>query len=186
MPVTPTTNAANVASEFTVVDLTPQCEARQKAQYTYGLLERLSGAPDLLGFCSGQLWQSPEEFQVSLPASLAQLELRWRSVAATAGILTVRNSSTVDADHRTLSLSLLASGIEPEADRVTLSTFQQHIVHELHDTGFEPAFDLLELHERPLVATIGLATPPQEKDGWAFAMLDRCFAASYFRRLGLV
>jgi hypothetical protein len=174
-----------VPSGFTVVDLTAQCEVRSVAHYTYPLLEQIEAAAELIGFCSGQLWQSPEEFDVCLPPSLAALALRWRSVATTAGILSVR-SSPAPAGSAALSLSLLAGGVEPEADRLTLQTFQQHVVRQLHDTPFEPAFDLLHLWQRPLLATLALSPPAQERDRWAFALIDRCFAASFFRRIGLI
>jgi hypothetical protein len=63
-----------------------------------------------------------------------------------------------------------------------LQAFQQHLLRELHDTGIEPAFGLLELKQRPLVATINFEQPIHtELDQLAAALADRCFAASYFR-----
>jgi hypothetical protein len=84
-----------------------------------------------------------------------------------------------------ISVSVLCSGISEEADRVTLQTLQDHILRELRDTGFEPAFALMELAERPLAATINFQSPPQQADRRLAALADRCFAASYFRFLGL-
>ena len=56
-------------------------------------------------------------------------------------------------------MSLLACGLDPSADKITLEAFQQHLLRELHDTGYEPAFALTEIEERPLVATINFAAP---------------------------
>jgi hypothetical protein len=163
---------------FTAVDLTPQCEVRLTAAYEYALLEKIPGALDLIGTFANQIWRNPEEFETSINP-MSKLMLRWRASCPTAGIATVRSSD------RALSLSLLASGLDPAADHLTLDAFQQHAVRELHDTGFEPSFELVELKQRPLVATIGLSVPQVEKDRWLFALADRCFAAAYFRKLGL-
>jgi hypothetical protein len=69
----------------------------------------------------------------------------------------------------------------PDADEITLHAFQRHLTHELHDTGFEPAFGLLELRERPLVATMTFHSPTDDVGRLTVAIADRCFAASYFR-----
>jgi hypothetical protein len=58
-------------------------------------------------------------------------------------------------------------------------------LQELHDTGYEPAFDLVSLDQRPLVATINILSPPEPIDQMTIALADRCFAASYFRYHGL-
>lgn len=165
---------------FTVVDLTPQCDVRDKTWYAYELLEKVDGAVDMLGALASELWRSPEEFETRL-GFRSSLTLRWRASAETAGIVTIR-----DAQRQTLALSVLASGRDPEADRLTLGAFQDHVVRELHDTGYEPGFDLTRLTERPLVATAGFQLPSVEADRWLFILADRCFGAVYFRRLGLV
>ena len=82
-------------------------------------------------------------------------------------------------------LSLLVSGLQAQDDRTTLQAFQQHLVRELHGTPYEPAFTLLDLHERPLIATFNFRSPPSAADQTLAALLDRCFAAAYFRKLGL-
>ena len=60
-----------------------------------------------------------------------------------------------------------------------------HLVRELHDTGYEPAFDLMNISDRPLLASIHFRPPAQPQDQQLFALADRCFAASYFRKMGL-
>ena len=62
---------------------------------------------------------------------------------------------------------------------------QRHLLAELHDTGLEPAFDLINIPTRPLVATINFRSPPDQRDQVIVALADRCFAASYFRYHGL-
>ncbi|HEY0010028.1 MAG TPA: hypothetical protein VGB55_14975, partial [Tepidisphaeraceae bacterium] len=79
------------------------------------------------------------------------------------------------------SLSLLASGRDAEADAITLGAFQRHLLSELRDTEYEPGFGLLEIADRPLLATINLWSPPDERDRMTCALADRCFAAAYFR-----
>ena len=164
--------------QFTVVDLSPQCEVRLTAQYEYALLEKIPAAAELITLLATQIWRNPEEFETSL-SSGSQMILRWRASSRTAGIATVRDSQ------QTLSLSMLVSGLDAEGDRLTLDAFQKHAVRELHDTGFEASFDLIELRQRPLIATVGLFVPQNEQDRWIFALADRCLAAVYFRKLGL-
>jgi hypothetical protein len=168
-------------ASFTVVDLTPQCEIRLKARYEYGLLDQLNGAAELIGTFSSEIWRALDNFEVRLSAVPANTSLvfRWASTSESSGIASLRDAS------RTLSISMLASGKDEHADRVTLESFQQFAVQELHDSGFEPSFGLLEIHERPVIATVGLFAPQESRDRWLFALSDRCFAAAYFRRLGL-
>lgn len=166
---------------FTVADLTPQCEIRQKSHYEYALLEQITGAPDLIGTFSSEIWRAPENFEVRLSAVPANTSLifRWAASSDTSGIASLRDAT------RTLSVSMLASGVNAESDRLTLEAFQHFAVRELHDSGFEPSFQLLSIAERPLIATVGLFAPHEARDQWIFAIADRCFAAAYFRKLGL-
>jgi hypothetical protein len=161
--------------EFLVADLNVQGELQLREKYSYAALERIPGAADLIVGCSAALWQSPDSFEISPTGSRGKLILRWSASARTAGIMTIRH------DDELMSLSLLATGIEPQADTITIAAFQDRIVHELHDTGVEPAFGLLELKERPLVATINFRSPPSPQDQQTVALADRCFAAAYFR-----
>jgi hypothetical protein len=172
---------------FCVAGLTPQGELRAKAEYRYEQLERVPGAAELIGQLSGVLWRSPEAFEVALqvgpPDSAGTgtggLHFRWRSSAPTAGIATLRCGGELT------SLSLLATGISPEADTITLQALQRHLLHELRDTGYEPAFALTDLTERPVLATIDFRPPPGEAEQRTAALADRCFAAAYFRYHGL-
>jgi hypothetical protein len=159
---------------FWVADFNTRGELRSKMEYGYEQLERVPGASSLIAQFSSSLWRDPKEFETNLNAG--HLRLRWFASADTAGIATLRT------DGKLASLSLLASGIDAEADQLTLQAFQQHLLRELHDTGIEPAFGLLELKQRPLVATINFEQPIHtELDQLAAALADRCFAASYFR-----
>lgn len=165
---------------FFVADLNTQGELRQITEYDYPALERIAGASDLIGRCSGELWKSPEEMEVFLTDD-RQTALRWRSTAASAGVATVRRGNG-----ELVSISLLAAGMNPEADKTTLAAFQQHLVRELRQTPFEPAFDLLGLKQRPLLATITFALGSESPDKMIEALADRAFGAAYFRYLGLV
>ncbi len=164
---------------FYVADLTTQGELRQIAEYDYAALERIGGAIDVISRCSCELWKNPEEMEAQLSDS-GQTLLRWRSTAPTAGIATVRR-----ADQQLVSLSLLAAGHDPAADASTLQAAQTHIVRELRQTAFEPAFDLIHIKQRPLVATITFADGSADSEQMVEALADRCFAAAYFRYLGL-
>jgi hypothetical protein len=84
-----------------------------------------------------------------------------------------------------VSLSLLCTGLNAAADQITLQAFQRHLLTELRDTGYEPAFALMDLRQRPLVATVGFAAPPDPQRQLLVALADRCFAAAYFRYLQL-
>jgi hypothetical protein len=164
---------------FVVADLNASGELQFKGEYEYAALERVPGAAEVIGQLSGALWRSPDEFDEQLDPDSPGLGLRWRSLSSSSGMATLRS------DEDLISVSVLCSGISDEADRVTLQTLQDHILRELRDTGFEPAFALMELPERPLAATINFRSPPQPADRRLAALADRCFAASYFRFLGL-
>ena len=164
---------------FCVADLSARGELQLKAQYRYADLEQIPGASELIGYFSGQLWRSPAEFEGALPIDDTTLTFRWRSASPTSGIATLRTNG------RLAAVSLLASGVSESTDHLTLETFQLHLLRELHDTGFEPAFALVELSERPLSATFNFQSPEGQVDRVVAALADRCFAASYFRYQGL-
>ena len=164
---------------FFVADLNAKGDLLTHAEYRYEQLEQIPGAGELIGTLSGAVWRSPQEFEVPLHPERPNLQLRWRATAATAGIATVR------VDVALASLSLACSGLDEEADRITRDAYQRHLLHELHDTGFEPAFGLVHLRERPLLATVNFLSPPDPVDRLLVALADRCFAAAFFRHLSL-
>lgn len=164
---------------FFVADLNAQGELRAEVEYRYEQLEQVPGAADLISTFSAAVWRSPQEFETPLLPGNRRLTLRWRASAATAGIATVRNGDDL------ASVSLLCSGLDEQADALTLGAYQQHLLAELRDTGYEPAFDLMELRQRPLVATVAFLAPPEKGDQLLVALADRCFAAAFFRYLSL-
>ena len=157
-----------------VADLNARGELHAQEQYVYEQLEQLPGASELIAQFSSEIWRTPEEFEHQLSWS-SNLKLRWRASAPTAGIATLRSGNEL------ASLSLLCTGLSQPADQITLQAFQRHLLQELHDTGFEPGFDLMDLKHRQLVATINFRSPSDPREQMVLAMADRCFAASYFR-----
>jgi hypothetical protein len=105
--------------------------------------------------------------------------MRWLASAETAGIATLRNKGELT------SLALLVSGQNVEADHLTLEAFQKHLLRELHGTAIEPSFALMEITQRPLVASVAFAAPKDQTQQLITALADRCFAAAYFRYLNL-
>jgi hypothetical protein len=164
---------------FFVADLSLRGDLRETAEYRYEHLEQVPGAAELIVHLATHLYRSPEEFETPLSRVRKHLTFRWRASAPTAGVTTVRNEGQLT------SLGLLASGIDPEADRVTLEAFQTHMLRELHGTEFEPAFGLREVADRPLVAVVAFAPPTEQVDQVLVALAERCFAAAYFRYLNL-
>lgn len=164
---------------FFVADLNAKGELRDEAEYRYEQLEQIPGAADLISTFSAAVWRSPEEFETPLRPGNRRLNLRWRASASTAGIATVRS------EDRLASISLLCSGLDETADSLTLKAYQQHLLTELRDTGYEPAFALMDLRRRPLVATVAFFAPPDPGDQLLVALADRCFAAAFFRYLSL-
>ena len=160
---------------FFVADFNSRGELRSKSPYTYEDLQYIAGADELITHFSASLWRSPDEFETPVPDGRDALTLRWRASAPTAGIATLRCHGELS------SLSLLATGLNVDADRLTLEAFQRHQLRELHDSGIEPAFHLMDLTDRPLVATINFFDPADPALHPTAALLDRCFAASYFR-----
>ena len=159
---------------FWVADLNAKGELHAQQSYIYDDLEKIPGASDLNAQFSSSIWRTPEEFEIQLSWT-SSLKIRWRASAPTAGIATLRSGNDL------LALSLLCTGINPDADQITLQAFQRHLLAELHDTGYEPSFDLLDLSRRPLVATINFRTPADLREQMTTALADRCFAAAYFR-----
>ena len=164
---------------FFVADLNARGDLLAQAEYRYEQLEQIPGAGELLGTLAGAVWRSPKGFDVPLADDRPHLEFRWRAAAATAGIATLRNGGELT------SVSLACSGLDEDADRITLEAYQGHLLHELRDTGFEPAFSLLYLRDRPLLATVNFLTPPDPTDRVLVALADRCFGAAFFRYLSL-
>ena len=164
---------------FFVADLNAQGELQQMTEYDYATLERIPGAIDVISRCSSELWKSPDEMEVPL-SDLGRTFVRWRSTAPSAGIATVRR-----AGGDLVSLSLLAAGQDAAADATTLDVLQKHLVRELRQTEYEPAFDLIHIKQRPLLATMTFAATSGDSEQMIEALADRCFAAAYFRYLGL-
>jgi hypothetical protein len=164
---------------FFVADLNARGDLQAQAEYRYEQLEQIPGASELIGTLTGAVWRSPLEFEAALDPDRPHLQLRWRSSAPTAGIVTVRCKGQLS------SLALACSGLDPAADQITLDAYQCHLLHELHDTGYEPAFSLIDLKDRPLLATVNFLSPPDPVDQLLVALADRCFAAAFFRYLSL-
>ncbi|HEX4054026.1 MAG TPA: hypothetical protein VHX86_07150 [Tepidisphaeraceae bacterium] len=51
---------------FFVADLNTRGELKQVTPYDYATLERIPGASDLIGRCSGELWKSPDQMEMVL------------------------------------------------------------------------------------------------------------------------
>ncbi|MDP9172347.1 MAG: hypothetical protein M3O30_00575 [Planctomycetota bacterium] len=160
---------------FLMADLNTKGELQFQQPYSYPLLEQVPGSSDLIGRCSAAVWSDPHHFEIPLSSTSTGLTLRWVACAETAGIASVRHGDQL------LSLTLLVCGCDPASDIATLRAFQSHLLRQLHDTGIEPAFSLLELAERPLAATINFGSPECRADQEIVALIDRCFAAAYFR-----
>ena len=164
---------------FFMADVNSLGELRALAEYRYETLEQIPGASDLIGTLSGEVWRSPQGFEVGLHPERPRLVLRWRATAPTTGVATIWCGETA------ASVSIACSGLDEEADRITLQAYQRQLLLELRDTGYEPAFSLVHLRERPLLATINLATPEEDADKLLVALADRCFGAAFFRYLSL-
>lgn len=165
--------------QFFVADFSAQGEVRSLQPYDYATLERIPGCVALIAAFSGELYRSPESVDLALTRDADDVSFRWRAAAPTAGIATIRTRGHL------ASLSILASGLRPDDDSITLDALQHHLTHELHDTGFEPGFGLLELRDRPLVATATFRSPESDEARLIVALADRCFAASFFRFHGI-
>jgi hypothetical protein len=161
---------------YFVADFDVRGEMRSVQEYRYDDLERIPGAAELIVRFSTALYRYPATFELTLPSVKSDATtFRWLASADTAGIATLRTRGELT------SISLLASGLDPQADHITLEAFQHHLLRELHDTGVEPSFALMDLKHRPVVATINFRSPEEQADQLIAALTDRCFAASYFR-----
>jgi hypothetical protein len=180
-PVSEAKPLSQASQVFHVADLSAAGDLLLQQDYTYGALETIPFAWEVIVRCATQLWRSPEEFDLSFSSGdVPRIQLRWRLCAKGAGILTLR------CEDQLCSVSLLAGGLDHDGDLLTLQAFQQHLLRALHDTGSEPAFSLMELPQRPLLATILLLPPASHSARVSIAVMDRCFAAAFFRYEGLV
>ena len=187
---------------FWVADLTTSGEMLLKERYEYVLLERLPGAPELIGDLAGHLYRSPEGFELDLADRTVRF--RWVACSPTCGIISFRlrdRNRAGDASPRAdepltagepdrpggplAAFGVLLSGLDFEDDTVVCRAVQNRLVEELRDTGLEAGFDLIGLKERPLLASFNAAVQVKPQQRVALAMADRCFAAAYFRRLAL-
>ena len=164
------------ATSYTVADLTVRGELMSKQSYTYGLLEQVPGAGDLIVSLATQLYRSPEGFEWNVNDDLI---FHWRGISTSTGLGFTR------CDGVLMSLSVLACGLDDDDDRITLESLHRHWLKESRQIGMEPSFALMELKERPLVAIFDLGAPVRQEDKIAVSLLDRCFAAAFFRYHGL-
>jgi hypothetical protein len=164
--------------QFWVADLDAKGEIKLKEQYEYDTLQMIDLAAIMIAEFATFIWRDPAGFEIGMPGA-QNLVVRWRPTAETAGIATLRSHGKL------ASISLFAAGLDRQSDALTFQAFQNHLVKELHDTGYEPAFDLLDIPERPIVASVHFAAPEGANERSMFALADRCFAAAYFRYHGL-
>lgn len=167
-------------NHFCVADLNVHGELRTRQAYAYASLERLPGCRDLIADLASLLYRLPGGFDAPLANTDDLLTLRFAAIAPTAGIATLRTAG------RVTSVSLVLTGLDAEADTITRSAYQRHLVRLHRDSGYEPAFDLLDLDDRPLVATLDFPAAETQPFAPAAAIADRCFAAAYFRYHRLV
>jgi hypothetical protein len=158
-----------------MADLNAGGELKSRGEYRYDLLQQIPGAPDLIGRLSGLLWRSPDEFEEAINPGSSKLVFRWKASSPSAGMATLRFQDTL------VSITVLLSGLSEDQDHLTVLALQQHLLRELRDTGFEPAFGLMDLKERPVAATINFHAELNSSDQFVSALADRCFAAAYFR-----
>ena len=160
---------------YFVADLSVKGEFRAVQEYRYEELEQVPGASELIIHLATALYRDPDGFETTLPHGRTHMTYRWRASAPTAGISSLRIQDTL------ASLGLLATGLNPDADRLTFGAFQRHLLHELPQEGIEPGFDLMRLEPRPVVAVVSFLNPSDPMDQLVLALADRCFAAAYFR-----
>ena len=160
---------------FHVADLNALGELRQLTEYDSASLEAIPLASELISRCWQELSQNSDTFESPM-CDDGKTSIRWRTTGKGAGILTVRNQAGDP-----VSISVLSSIYQ--RDETTFAVLQQHLVRQLHQTRFEPAFDLMQIKERPLVATITLSCPDEPGQQMIRALADRAFAAAYFRHI---
>jgi hypothetical protein len=111
-------------------------------------------------------------FRVPLPVrGLAHLELQWTSYG-TAAMATFWARAPV-------TTSALAAGLDAGEDRDVLQALQSLILHFHGDSPLEPAFDVLAIPDRPLLATVPIPAPPTPDMG-IIADAETCLAAAFF------
>lgn len=167
-----------MAKRFWVADLDTKGQVTLSQEYDHDSLQSLDLAALMIAEFATYLWRDPAGFDIKIPGAHL-MEMRWRPSADTAGIATLRCRGKLT------TVSLLACGINGQGDALTFQAFQNHLVRELHDTGYEPAFDLLDLPERPIVASFHFHMPEGALERSIFSLADRCFAAAYFRCHGV-
>jgi len=163
---------------FHVADLRASGEIHSTAEYAYEHLEQVPCARELIADLASSLYREPEEFERPLDPR-GEMVFRWHSNSSASG-----NSSLRDRGNL-ISFGLLVSGLNSDSDQITLETFQTHLLRELHGTPYEAAFDVMSLQQRPLLVSVAFGEPAEKAGQSLAALADRCFAAAYFRYLGI-
>src|SRR4051812_13499591 len=86
-----TENIIKTTKNFTVADLNVHGELQLKQAYDYVSLEQIPLATELIVTMATSIYSSPEEFEIKLIRP--GMALRWKAVAETAGIATLRCDS---------------------------------------------------------------------------------------------
>lgn len=167
---------------FWVADLEAQGDLRSCEPYEYGLLERIPGAIEVISTFSSHLYRSPDHFEVSLGSHDLGLKFRFTAPAPSVGLGVLRHMPSGDL----ISVSALASGLDPQSDAIIFDVLQKHLMRELRGTPHEPGLDLLQLKQRPIVTIFGFGSPRNEAAQHLAALADRCLSAAFFRYHHLV
>ncbi len=79
-----------------------------------------------------------------------------------------------------VTTSALAPGLDAGDDHAALDGIQSLVLHFHGDSPSEPAFDLLTIADRPLLATVPIPVPSNRADMAIIADMETCLAAAFF------
>lgn len=115
-----------------------------------------------------------EHFRVPLPVrGLEHLELHWDQYGAGA-------PATFWSRGAPITTSALASGHDAADDWAVLAALHDLMLQFFRDSPFEPSFVLLDVAERPLLATLPIPAPTICPDIGIIADAETCLAAAFF------
>lgn len=112
-------------------------------------------------------------FRAPLPVrGLKHIELQWTQEGTAA-------LATFWSHGEPITMSAIVPGLVAEDDRQVLAMLQQ-LVMELHgNSPLEPAFDVLKIADRPLLATLLIPRPFPHRDTAVIADAETCLAAAF-------
>jgi hypothetical protein len=157
-------------------DITIQLDGRQRSQRQHESTALVRGAVEVFRY---MLETGTANFRRPMAhKDFTRIQLQWTQETWSAAV------ATFWVGQIPLTTSALASGRDAAADQEVLRAAQGLVLKFFGDSPVEPAFDLLRIEERPVIASVVLPVPLSlHEDLGLVADMETCLAAAFFESL---